>query len=134
MKGKSLLLILFLIIGSCAENKTDTTATEIIKLDNGKNIELKISEKETQDDDQKTLFIEYKTKEKIIREKELEKEILEIWSKLESRAEEKDIQEGVIKFEYPAEDDGHGHEKYFEVKLFSAEKIENGTWKIKKVN
>ena len=133
MKRKIRLLIVLFLMTGCAGNNLEINSPEYISLENGKKIEVKISERETQENT-KTLLVEYRTDKKNVSERKLEKEISEIWSKVKSKAEEKEIEEGVIKFEFPAEPDGHDHEQIYEIKLFSAEKIENGTWKIKKVN
>ncbi len=131
MKRKIVLLVISIFIFGCS--KQNLNNEKVIKLSDGKNIKINLEIKEIEDG-QKGLLVEYKNEEKVIKENTLEDEVLEIWKAVESEAEKLEVEEGVIKYSYRIGNKKDTNEPVYEIKLFSAEKIENGTWKIRKVN
>lgn len=131
MKRKILLLTITIFIFGCFKEKPTNEKT--VKLRNGKTIKINLEIKENEANE-KVLFAEYKNLEKIIKEKTIEDEVLEIWKAVEQEADKLEIREGVIKYTYLVGKTKNTNEAVFVEKLFSAEKIENGTWKIRKVN
>lgn len=135
MKRKIVLLAISILLFSCSNQNfnNDFNNEKIIKLSSGKTIKVKLDIKDIEDD-KKGLLIEYKNDEKIIKVKTLENEVLEIWKAVEEDVNKLDLKEGVIKYSYLIGKTKDTDEPVYEDKLFSAEKIENGTWKIRKVN
>ncbi len=128
-----LLITISIFIVSCVANKNDNP--KFIKLSSGKTVET-FFEKHTSPETDTIFLVESSTDEKIIKEVTIEKDILEIWSELENIANEKELNEAIIKYRFVIEDlDGEGElEKHYTVKIFTAEKKENGKWKIDKIN
>ncbi|MGI8670233.1 MAG: hypothetical protein ACR2J3_10375 [Aridibacter sp.] len=136
MKRKIFLLAISILILGCSNqniNNGKINNKKIVKLSSGKTIKVKLEIKEIEDG-AKGLLIEYKNDEKIVKVKTLENEILEIWKVVEEDANKLELKEGVIKYSYLIGKTKDTNEPVYEEKLFSAEKIENGTWKIRKVN
>lgn len=131
MKGKIILLTISILIFGCS-NQTFNNEKNV-KLADGKTIKVLMEIKEPEED-KKGLLVEYRNDEKIIKEKTLEDEVLEIWKAVEEDADKLEITEGVVKYSYLVGKTKDTNEPVYEQKLFSAEKIENGTWKIRKVN
>ncbi|MEZ5426753.1 MAG: hypothetical protein R2747_10835 [Pyrinomonadaceae bacterium] len=81
------------------------------------------------------LVVDYKTDEKVVTEKNVETEVSEIWDAVKDEAEKLDIDQGIIRYKYFSEEkieDGKPVKLYAGL-IFTAEKIENGTWKIDKI-
>lgn len=131
MKRIILLLILSIFLISCAEK--DSFQAKEIKLSNGKEIKLELSENEVEKDI-KVLSVIYQHNEKIEKEETVEKEVMEIWSKLEEEVNRTDLDEAVIKPRYFIGIDEKSKEPIYLDFLYNAEKTESGTWKITKVN
>lgn len=136
MKRKIVLLAISILIIGCSNqtfNNGEFNNEKVIKLSSGKTINVKLEIKEIEDGE-KGLLVEYKNDEKIVKVKTLENEVLEIWKAVEPEANKLEVEEGVIKYSYLIGKTKDTNEPVYEEKLFSAEKIENGTWKIRKVN
>ncbi len=131
MKGKIILLAISIFIIACSKQTFNNEKN--VKLADGKTIKVLMEIKEPEED-KKGLLVEYRNDEKIIKEKTLEDEVLEIWKAVEEDADKLEITEGVVKYSYLVGKTKDTNEPVYEQKLFSAEKIENGTWKIRKVN
>lgn len=131
MKRKIVLLVISIFIFGCSEQNLNNE--KFIKLSNGKSIKINLEIKEIEDQ-QKGLLIEYKNEEKVIKEQTLENEVSEIWKAVKRDVEKLEVEEGVIKYSYPVGKTKETKETVYDIKLFSVEKIENGTWKIRKVN
>lgn len=125
------LLLLSIISVSCGKN-VSPGETEI-KLSDGSLIKVNLEEKETSAGE-KVLIAEYRRDKRILKEETLEKEVLEVWAKLETKANETGADEGIIRAAYFIGPDEKTGESVYEDFLFATEKIENGTWQIKKVN
>ncbi|MCB1025193.1 MAG: hypothetical protein KDB79_12430 [Acidobacteria bacterium] len=72
--------------------------------------------------------------EQVIKIAEVEKEVQQIWSQIKDEAENKDIAEGLIKYVYIADIDEKTKKPIYHILFFEAERIENGTWEITRVN
>jgi hypothetical protein len=131
MKRKILLLILSVILFSCVEN--DSPDKKEIKLSDGKIITVNIEEKEVSKTE-KILLANFQIDERILKEETVEKHILEIWNILEKDADRRNLMEGIIQAKYFVGNEEDSDKKVYEEFLFETEKIENGTWKIRKVN
>ena len=106
---------------------------KVVKLNTGQTIKIDLQIKENELGE-KVLLAEYKNSEKIIKEKKIEDDVLEIWKNVERKADDLELNEGIIKYSYLIGKTKDTKEPVYDIKLFSAEKIENGTWKIRKVN
>jgi hypothetical protein len=128
-----LLITLSIFIVSCTTNKNHNQ--KFIKLSSGKTVET-FFEKYTSPETDTVFLVESSTDEKILKEETIERDILEIWSELEKVADEKELNEAIIKYKFVIEDlDEKGElEKHHTVKIFTAEKMENSKWKIDKIN
>ena len=72
--------------------------------------------------------------ERILKEEKVEEQVLEIWKKLETTANMRELDEALIATKYFIGKDEKTGKDNFQHFLFEAEKIENETWKIRKVN
>ena len=86
-------------------------------------------------DGQKILVLDHLSQKKATSEKIVEREVSEIWESARREAEKREFAEALIKYRYPQseenEDNAGGNYRGL---LFEAEKLENGTWKLSKVN
>lgn len=80
---------------------------------------------------QTILVVDYLSGTPALREDEVEKTVKAIWTSVEPEAEKQGLSEALIKYRYP-DPEGDGNE--FLGLLFEAEKMENGTWKLRRVN
>ncbi len=131
MKRIFLLLILSIFVINCANNNLEIEREFTTK--DGKKILVTIEEKEVRKNE-KILVAEYQIDERILKEETVETHTLEIWKDMESLADEKELNDGIIKSKYLIGKDEKSNKPVYEEFLFEAEKIENGTWKIRKVN
>lgn len=113
--------------------KTEKFPYELF-LRSGKSVEISVDRKNSPDQP-KTLIVEISTEKKLIKEAELDEDVQEIWAKLEPTADTEEFEEAIIKYRYLTEDlnDTGELEKVFVISIFSAEKTENGKWKIDKI-
>lgn len=131
MKRISLLLIILIISINCVGNNSEFEKQ--IELSDGKKVSVNLEEKEIEEGE-KILVVKFQIEERILRHETVDKQVFEIWENLEKLADGKDLRDGIISAKYfvgKAEKNG---EPIYEDFLFEAEKIENGTWKIIKVN
>lgn len=80
---------------------------------------------------QSLLVVDFLRETAAVREEEVERDVKAIWRSVEPEAEKQGFSEALIKYRFP-DPEGSGNE--FRGLLFEAEKIENGTWKLRKVN
>ncbi len=127
-----LIAFVILVFFGCY-SKIDNQPKEVL-LKSGKKVEISV-ERKLLPDQPKTLIVEISTDQKLVKETELEQDVLEIWSEIENRADDEEIEEAIMKYRYLVEDlNEKGElEKVFVISIFSAEKIENGKWKIDKI-
>jgi hypothetical protein len=131
MKRKIILLIICIFISGCL--KTDSEKEKLVKFSNGKRATVNYEFKDVPDE-KSILIVEYRNNENIIKEKTVEDEVLEIWKAMEEEADKSETEEGIIKYVYLAGKSEKTKKDVFRTLLFTTEKIENGTWKIQKVN
>lgn len=131
MKRIILLLTLSIFLISCAEKVSDNKKE--ITFSDGQKVEVNFEEKEVAKD-LKVFVIEYQNDNRVLKEETVEKQVLEIWKNLEAEADKTNSEEAVIKAKYFVGNNGKNGEPEYEDFLFNGEKIENGTWKIRKVN
>ncbi len=84
--------------------------------------------------DEKVLVIDYRSDKMPKRESEIDKLAEEIWLAAKNDADKRGFENALIKVRVPAPSPEGGSSNQFNGLLFEAEKIENGTWKLKKVN
>lgn len=132
LKRKICLLVLSIFIFSCVGNEFPMQEKSL-ELSNGKNTSIFIQTKDISENE-KILVIEYQVDEEVIKEETIENDVLKIWKQVETIANEIEIDEAIIKSKYFIGIGEKTKKKIYKDFLFEAEKIENGTWKIRKVN
>lgn len=78
------------------------------------------------------LVVDYKSDRARKRESEVQDDIERIWESVRPEAEERGFEEALIKYRMP--DPDSDETGLYSGLLFEAERIENGTWKLRKVN
>jgi hypothetical protein len=131
MKRIILLLIVSIFLIGCSER--ETFKEKEIQLADGKIINVEVSENEIEKDI-RVLSVIYQVDEKVEKEETVEKEVLEVWSKLEKEINRTELDEAVIKPRYFIGNDEKSNKPIYLDFIYNAEKTENGTWKITKVN
>lgn len=126
-----MLLILSFLFLSCSPNLA--VNEKEIELSEGRTVRVSFEEKQTSAGE-KVLVADYRNDERVIREATVDEQVVRVWSGLEEEAGRRGIREGVIRAAYLVGEDERTGEPVYEEFLFSSEKIENGTWQIKKVN
>lgn len=128
----TLLLLLSILVINCGIKKDEDLKN--LKLSSGKTVEV-LYEKHTAPETGTVFLVECSTEEKIVKDETVEKDILEIWSKVEKFANEQELDEAIIKYSFIVEDlnEKGEPEKVATVLIFSGEKMENGKWKIDKI-
>ena len=129
MKVFVLLLSSFFIFTGCTGKNPDIRKQ--ITLSNGKTVEV-ILEKQT--DPEPILSVDIKADEIVFREDQVEKEVLEIWSQLESEAEKKELDEALIKYRFKTDHISDKGKPIYGGLIFEATKIRAGKWRIKSVS
>lgn len=126
-----LLITLSVFLINCAAEKISNQKS--IKVSSGKTVEV-LFEKYTSPETGTVFLVECSTVEKIVKEETVEKDILEIWSEVEKIADEQELNEAIIKYKFSVENlNEKGElEQISTIALFTAEKLENGKWKIDK--
>lgn len=127
-----LLIILSAFLINCATEKINSNQKSI-KVSSGKKVEV-LFEKYTSPETGTIFLVECSTVEKIVKEETVEKDILEIWAEVEKIADEKELSEAIIKYKFSVEtvNEKGEPEQISTLALFTAEKLENGKWKIDK--
>jgi hypothetical protein len=132
MLRKFLLLTLSVFITNCVVNKNE--GQKSIKLSSGKTVEV-LYKKHASPETGTVFSLECSTGEKIVKEETVETDVLEIWAEIEKEADETGLREAVISYKYLVENvnEKGDAEKVVTVSFFTAEKMENGKWKIDKI-
>lgn len=104
-----------------------------LELSNGNTITFSAIEKEIVEGE-RVLVVELVNEDGALKEDTVEKEVYEVWKTVEQKANEAGIEESVIRASYFIGKGEKSGERKYEEFLFNGEKIENGTWKIIKVN
>ena len=134
MRSIATFLIAFVLIG-CTARESSTEMS--IDLGAGRTALVYLDEEFA--DGERVLVIDYKS-ENTVDEDTADKVAKAIWTAAEPEADSRGFANALIKFRFPkGEMSAKGGEVYqggevYRGLLFEAEKIENGTWKLKKVN
>ena len=131
MKRIILLLTLSIFVMNCVGNNSEFEKQ--ISLSDGKSISINLEEKKIEKDE-KVLVAKYQVEERIFKHETVDKQVYEIWRILEKIADDKNLEDGIVSAKYFIGLDEKSNERIYEDFLYEAEKIENGTWKIIKVN
>ena len=134
MKSKTIfLVVLFTFFVSCVKKESNNHRS--IKVSSGKNIEIYF-EKHDLAENYSILLVECETEKTIAKEAEIEKDVAEIWTNIESIADEQKLEEATIKYKFPTEDvnEKGEMEKVYVISVFAAERMENSKWKIDKIS
>lgn len=132
MFRKTIVLILSIFAASCASD--NSANKKIVNLSNGKTAEV-FFEKQISPENEPVLVVDYITEEQMVREKEVEAEVLEIWNGVKDEAEKLELGEAVIRYKFFSgqETENGKPVKLYTGLIFTAERIENGNWKIDKI-
>lgn len=127
-----LLITLSVFFINCAAEKNSNQKT--INVSSGKTIEI-LFETHTSPENGTVFLVECATAEKIVKEETIENDILEIWSQVEKIADNQELNEAFIKYKFEVEsfNEKGEPEQISTLALFTAEKMENGKWKIDKI-
>ena len=131
MKRIILLLILSIFVINCV--KSNSEFEKQFELSDGQKVLVSIEEKEIEKGS-KVLVVQFQVEERILKHETVDKHVFEIWKSLEKTADEKNLEEGIISAKYFVGKDENNEEPIYEDFVYETEKIENGTWKIRKVN
>lgn len=133
MNMKRLLILVFsaFLFLNCSE--VNSEAKREIKFADGKNGEVSI-EFVKESEKKEILQVTYTKDQQVLTIAEADKEVQEIWSQVKSEAEKKDINEALIKYVFIAEFEEATKKPIYQILLFDAERIENGSWTIERVN
>lgn len=134
MMSRILLFVVILISLIACDAKMEKDPSNIL-LETGKTVEVSL-ERQNTTDRPKTFIADILSDQKIVNEKDLETDVFDIWANLEMIANQEEFEEAIIKYRYPVDDQNEKGEiqQIFVVSVFSAEKKENGEWKIDKIN
>ncbi len=80
------------------------------------------------------LHVTFTKDEQVIKIADADQEVNEIWPQVQSEAEKKEINEALIKYVFIAEFEEASRKPVYQILLYDAERIENGSWKIVRVN
>lgn len=127
---KTISLIILLAFASCTlftdENR------KIVNFSSGKSAEVFIEEDTA--GGERVMIVDYRSDSKVRKEAEIEKQVGEIWKAVVGEAERRGFANVVIKYRFPSDRIHDGDENVYSGLLFEAEQIENGTWKLRRVN
>jgi len=129
MRRNFLVIICCLFLLNCvAENKPKE-----ITLSNGSRI--RIHFEKIEDKEREPIFsLDCRAEDIKLREDTVEKEVLEIWGLVKKEAEKLELKEAVIQYNFTAGEKNEDNKLIYHRLLYDASQIENGDWKIKKVN
>lgn len=122
-----LLLITIAITGCKTLSLEDKVSVEMA---DGRTATVYLEEDKT--GDQRILIVDYRSDTARRKESEVEDDVQRIWQSVRPVADERGFGEALIKYRQPDPDRDQPGD-YLGL-LFEAEKIENGSWKLKKVN
>ena len=133
MSKKIIILLLSILTLNCALENSQNK--KIVNFSSGKTGEV-FFEKQTSPENEPILIVDYRTDEQIIREETVETEVLEIWKEVRDEADKLELNEAVIRYKFFGEEkiENGRSVKLYTGLLFTAEKRENGSWKIDKLN
>jgi hypothetical protein len=127
---KAVLSMLLFLMAACSQQ--DTANEKNVTLSSGEKGTVFLEEQTI--DDERVLVIDYRSDNKPSRESEIDQMAEDIWSGVKGEADARGLQNALIKIRVPMPSTGDGSARQYNGLLFEAEKIENGAWKLKKVN
>jgi hypothetical protein len=127
---KAIALALFLIVAACGLQTG--SAEKNISFSSGSLGKVFLEEQNI--DGERVLVIDFKSDKVPASGSEVDKMAEEIWSGVKPDADRRGFENALMKIRTPARDSVEGNANQYNGLLFEAEKIENGTWKLKKVN
>lgn len=129
MRFISIALIALLITACTQTASTDGTD---LTLASGKKVTVFLDEQTV--DEEKVLVIDYKMEAAPRRFADIDDEAEQIWQAVKPEAEKRGLSNALLKLRVPVPEKAEDGAKKYEGLLYEAEKIENGSWKLKKVN
>jgi hypothetical protein len=123
------LVLGFIILGGCGNFQFQKT----IQFKDGHTASVSY-EIQTTDAKEKILFVEFRNERPVRKESVVEAEVLEIWSEVRSEAEKQNIEEGLIKYWFLTGNTDEKSKRVYQGLLFTADRRENGSWSIKRVD
>jgi len=127
---KAILSVLLVFMAACSQQ--DNANKRSISLTSGEKGTAFLEEQTI--DDERVLVIDFRSDKKPNRESEIDQMAQEIWAGVKGEADARGIDNALIKIRVPLPESGNDSAKQYNGLLFEAEKIENGTWKLRKVN
>lgn len=123
-------LTVFLLCFMTCCSLSDNANTVDVKFGSGKSG--KVYLEQTTVDGERSLIVDYLNKSTVRREEETDRQAQDIFEAVRSEADRRGVETVIIKYRF-REPGKQSNEPYAGL-LYEAEKIENGTWKLKKVN
>ncbi|MCO6511269.1 MAG: hypothetical protein J5I65_10815 [Aridibacter famidurans] len=127
---KTISLILVLIFSSCAVVTDENRKT--VNFSSGKSADVFIEEDTV--GGERVMIVDYRNDARVREEDEVERQVGEIWKSVAGEAEKRGFKNVIIKYRFPSDRIHNADENVYEGLLFEAEQIENGTWKLRRVN
>ena len=130
----SLATILFLVAGvmiACTDS--DFENRRDMSLSSGEKAVFYVDVEEIEG--QKVLVVDHLSERTALKESVVEREVEEIWAHAKKDADRDGISEALIKYRYPqTRNVGENESTGYRGLLFEAERFEDGSWKLRKVN
>lgn len=123
-------LMMLLTISSCSLIADENRKT--VNFSSGESAEVFIEEDTA--GGERVMIVDYRNDSKVREEDEVEKQVGEIWKAVASEAEKRGFTNVIIKYRFPSDRIHNADENLYSGLLFEAEQIENGTWKLRRVN
>lgn len=127
---KSLLTILLLFTATCSV--ADNTNRKTVNFSTGSSGEVYIEEETA--GVERVMVVDYRNDSPVRKEDVIEKQVAEIWKAVTGEADRRGFATVIIKYRFPAENADPADSDEYTGLLFEAERIENGTWKLRRVN
>lgn len=127
---KTIALIILLLFTSCSLFTDENRKT--VNFSSGESAEIFIEEDTA--GGERVMIVDYRTDSKVRKEEEIEKQVGEIWKSVAGDAERRGFANVIIKYRFPSDRIHDQDEDVYSGLLFEAEQIENGTWKLRRVN
>ncbi|QQS40146.1 MAG: hypothetical protein IPM63_12345 [Acidobacteriota bacterium] len=127
---KTISLILVLIFSSCSLITDENRKT--VNFSSGESAEVFIEEETA--GGERVMIVDYRSDTKVRKEDEVERQVGEILKAVEGEAEKRGFTNVIIKYRFPSDRIHTANENVYSGLLFEAEQIENGSWKLRRVN
>ncbi|HUF04322.1 MAG TPA: hypothetical protein VMM38_09115 [Aridibacter sp.] len=127
---KMIALISILLLASCSLITDENRKT--VNFSSGESAEVFIEEDTA--GGERVMIVDYRSDSQVRREDEIEKQVGEIWKAVAGEADKRGFTNVMIKYRLPSDRVRGANENVYSGLLFEAEQIENGTWKLRRVN